>query len=133
MCSYLVLYDFLLNPDCVGILLYGTIVSLIISLNIDETTSDADGLGEYTGVKPDEYLTIDKERMERQGLLVNNYGTLSSMKSNACSTMGSDRPRPEVDTTPHVGSVDYDTGRCNTLASSSLSLTLLAVWEINYY
>ena len=81
---------------------------------------DPDALGEYTGVKPDEFLTMTKDAMMNTGQIM--YDTMQSgmttMRRNSCSTLSRDsglHSYPSVERGiggGYVGPMDYDTGEC---------------------
>lgn len=80
--------------------------------------SDPDALGEYTGVKPDEFLTIDKKHMEQSGMIYSDHmGTITTMgRGNTASTLnknGSISNRPDIDPSAGYanGAIDYETGK----------------------
>ena len=77
---------------------------------------DEDALGEYTGVKPDEFMTLDKKAMVNSGQIM--YDTLNNStlaRGNMCSTLDrldrqKNKPQVSVDTS-YSGPVDYNTGK----------------------
>lgn len=81
------------------------------------TFVDADAIGEYTGVKPDEFLTIDRQHMEKSGLIFSDHvGTITTMgRANTASTLNKNGAvrRPSLD--PGMGynneAIDYETGK----------------------
>ena len=82
------------------------------------SNSDPDALGEYSGVKPDEFLTIDRKTMEKSGMIFSDHvGTITTMgRGNTASTMtkngvGGKRPSVEPGIGTNYGTVDYDTGK----------------------
>lgn len=87
--------------------------------NIVYLFPDMDALGEYTGVKPDEFLTLDKHEMERSGQIMYDTPT-STMRAggNSCSTLdrlgGRGRPSPTaarlIPNNRNNSPIDYDTG-----------------------
>ncbi|XP_067947753.1 uncharacterized protein [Watersipora subatra] len=84
----------------------------------DETDTNYDAVGEYTGVKPDEFLTLDKKAMESSGQIMydSNALTMTMGRGNSCSTLSRDCkgrsfPSGQAPTNipRHTGSVDYNT------------------------
>ena len=80
--------------------------------------ADPDALGEYTGVKPDEFLSMTKQAMMNTGQIMYDT-TLSSMNTgrrNSCSTLsrnGGLSSFPSVDRSAdggYIGPMVYDTG-----------------------
>jgi len=77
-----------------------------------KSLADPDALGEYTGVKPDEFLTLDKHTMEQSGQIM--YDTMA--KGNSCSTIdrlerkGSPSQSYLIAGYRHQGPTDYNTG-----------------------
>lgn len=71
-------------------------------------------IGEYTGVKPNEFMTLDKKALESSGqILYDNYSTMTMGRKTSCSTLGRNRG---VSSNPMVnvaydGPMDYETGR----------------------
>ena len=87
--------------------------------------ADPDAIGEYTGVKPDEFLTIDRQHMEKSGLIFSDHvGTITTMgRANTASTLNKNGSvhRPSLE--PGMGytnnSIDYETGNfCNNLTAN---------------
>ncbi|XP_067947755.1 uncharacterized protein [Watersipora subatra] len=79
-----------------------------------EETANLDALGEYTGVKPDEFLTLDKRTMERQGQIMYDTPVGTMGKGNSCSTLDRiDKKRPKAVAikllNEHQGPTDYET------------------------
>ena len=50
----------------------------------------ADGaIGEYTGVKPNEFMTLDKTALENSGqIMYDNFSTMTMGRGTSCSTLG---------------------------------------------
>ena len=79
--------------------------------------TDYDALGEYTGVKPDEFLTLDKRAMESSGQIMYDSNTqmMTMGRGNSCSTLSRDgriSSHPSGPMTNHgfTGPMDYNTG-----------------------
>lgn len=80
---------------------------------------DFDALGEYTGVKPNEFMTLDKRAMENTGQIL--YDTQSGTmtiggRGNSCSTINrhggvSTHPTGVQDNAAYSGNVDFETGK----------------------
>ena len=78
-----------------------------------------DAIGEYTGVKPDEFLSMTEENLVNTGQLVNDsmYNTMTTMgRRNSCSTLNSRGggvpryPSGVVNGAHYGGEMDYNTG-----------------------
>ena len=82
---------------------------------LSSSVVDLDALGEYTGVKPDEFLTLDKHTMETTGQIMYDTPTGTMAKGNSCSTIDRlDRRRGEPAVrliNNHHGPIDYETGK----------------------
>lgn len=99
-----------------------------------------DAIGEYTGVKPDEFLTIDRQAMEKSGMIVTDQmGTMTMGRGNMCSTLSRNNGgyRPTVDASKHDGPIDYDTGKRQSVNATEIrdnqSLRLRLVGWVLFY
>jgi len=78
----------------------------------DDTVNE-EALGEYTGVKPNEFMTLDKKAMVSSGQIM--YDTLNSTmrRGNSCATLDRmDRKQTKPDISmeaKYTGPVDYTT------------------------
>lgn len=76
-------------------------------------------MGEYTGVKPDEFLTMTKQAMMNTGQIMYDsaFGTMTMSKRNSCSTLSRDNGFnrfPSIENGAsggYLGPALYDTGR----------------------
>ncbi|KAF6036676.1 hypothetical protein EB796_005021 [Bugula neritina] len=83
----------------------------------EETDANFNGLGEYTGVKPNEFLTLDKKAMESSGQIMydTQMSTMTTGRGNSCSTISRSRMSSHPPTSPihtnygYSEALDYET------------------------
>ena len=91
-------------------------------------STDKNAIGEYTGAKPNEFVTLDKKAMETSGQIMYdtlNSSTLNVSRGNQCSTL--DRRRSLLHVSQEVnysGSVNYDTGKISKLLSGNVGIKI---------
>ena len=82
-------------------------------------STDENALGEYTGAKPNEFVTLDKKAMVSSGQIMYdtlNSSTLNISRGNQCSTLDRRRTLPHISQgVNYSGSVNYDTGKISNL------------------
>lgn len=72
-------------------------------------------IGEYTGVKPNEFMTLDKTALESSGqIMYDQFSTMTMGRNTSCSTLGrglnhNPTGKPVV-SNGYDGPMDYETG-----------------------